>query len=302
MDGLIAVTDGLIRILSREPSTRADVIVGQNQTPGWVDYEENCTWAETGAALVRCDFPDQLLSGGHAVRAMHLLLHHLATRTNIRTAVVRPGPSEAGLLDVAVAAGFAVRGTIGGERLLTRPVPPVSYTDGVITIRPLRVDDIDRHMEAIDDDQIDWLWLPGDRQHWEAMTPGQQRERNLKYLQESQDSFGAGPKWIFAADLADASYVAYVDCDLANTIAPAGEANISYTGHPAYRGQGNVSRAVRLITRFLRDHTGAGSAHIVVDATNRASLRVVRAVGAQESERWVDEYGRTMVRHVLPLR
>ncbi len=44
--------------------------------------------------------------------------------------------------------------------MLERPVPPVSYTDGVVTIRPQRVDDIDRHMEAIDDDQIDWLWEP----------------------------------------------------------------------------------------------------------------------------------------------
>jgi RimJ/RimL family protein N-acetyltransferase len=302
MGGLIAVTDGIVRILSREPSRRADVIVGENQTLGWIDYEENCTTAETGAALVRCHFPGQLLSSGHAVRAMHLLLHHLATRTDFRTAVIQPAVADAGLPEVAIAAGFADRGNVNGRRLLSRPVPPVSYTDGVVTIRPLRVDDIDRHMEAIDDDQIDWLWLPGDRQKWEAMTPEQQQEHNLKYLQESQDSFGAGPKWIFAADLADASYVAYVDCDLANTIVPAGEANISYTAHPAYRGQGNVSRAVRLVASFLRDHTGAGSAHIVVDATNKASLRLVHAVGAKESERWIDEYGRTMVRHVLPLR
>jgi RimJ/RimL family protein N-acetyltransferase len=178
----------------------------------------------------------------------------------------------------------------------------VRYTDGVVTIRPQRVDDIDRHMEAIDDDQIDWLWLPGARQEWEAMTPGEQREHNVRHLRACQATFGKGPVWTFSADLADASYVAYVDCDLANNHVPTGEANISYTGHPAHRGQGNVSRAVRLVVRFLRDHTGASSAHIIVDPANAASLRVAKAVGARERERWVDEYGRTMVRHVLPVR
>ncbi len=252
--------------------------------------------------FVRCDFPSELLSSGNASRALHLLLHHLATRTSYRTAVLRVPPGEDGLLAAATAAGFAASGTVGSDRLLARAVPPVTYTDGVVTIRPLRPDDIDRHLEAIDDEQIDWLWLPGDRERWEAMTPAQQREHNVEYLRASQDTFGSGPKWIFAADLAGASYVAYVDCDLANSNVGVGEANISYTGHPAYRGQGNVSRAVRLITNFLRDHTGAGSAHIIVDARNATSLRVAHAVGAVETERWQDEYDRTMIRHVLPLR
>ena len=176
------------------------------------------------------------------------------------------------------------------------------YTDGVVTIRPLRADDIDRHMEAIDDEQIDWLWLPGDRAKWEAMTPAQQREHNLAYLQACQDGFGTGPKWAFAADLADASYIAYVDCDLTNGDVPYGDANISYTGHPAYRGQGNVSRAVRLVAAFLRDHTGAASAHFIIDEANEPSLRVARAVGATRAGRWIDEHGRPMIRHVLPLR
>ena len=80
-------------------------------------------------------------------------------------------------------AGFAARASLDGHCLLTRAVPPVTYTDGVVTIRPLRADDIDRHMEAIDDEQIDWLWEPGDRAKWKAMTPAQRREHNVAYLQ-----------------------------------------------------------------------------------------------------------------------
>jgi RimJ/RimL family protein N-acetyltransferase len=299
---LIAVTDGLISIRARGPVPRAAVIIGDHQTSGWIGYDERSRLVGTRDVHVRCDLPADLRSNGYGGRAVHLLLHHLATRTAYRTAVLRCTVDDAGMLEVAATAGFATCAAHDGARLLARSVPPVAYGDGVVTIRPLRVADIDRHMEAIDDEQIDWLWEPGDRRRWEALSPAQQREHNVQYLRSCQDSFGMGPKWHFSADLADASYVAYVDCDLANPYVPAGEANISYTGHPAYRGQGNVSRAVRLIARFLRDHTGAGSAHIIVDAANTASLRVASAVGAAESGRWIDEHGRTMIRHVLSLR
>ena len=52
--------------------------------------------------------------------------------------------------------------------ILRPPVPPVRYTDGVVTIGRQRAEDIDRHLEAIDDEQIDWLGEPGDRQKWEV--------------------------------------------------------------------------------------------------------------------------------------
>lgn len=215
---------------------------------------------------------------------------------------MRPQPSDAGTPAVAAAAGFTLGATVDGTHLFSRRVPPLTYTDGVITIRQQRVEDIDAHLEAIDDEQIDWLWEPGDRRKWEALTPDQQRARSLAHLQAAHDAFGTGPKWTFSADSPDATYVAYVDCDLANDHVPAGQANIAYAGHPARRGNGNVSRAVRLITQFLRDHTGAESAHIIIDAENAASLRVARAVGAAEAQRWQNQHGRTMIRHVLALR
>jgi hypothetical protein len=93
----------------------------------------------------------------------------------------------------------------------------ISVTDGRV-----RADDIDRHLEAIDDEQIDWLWQPGDRQKWEALAPDQQPARNLSHLQAVHESFGTGPKWTFSADRAAAPYVAYIDCDLANDHVPAG--------------------------------------------------------------------------------
>ncbi len=302
MAALIDVSDGLVRIQSRGSATSA-VIFSDNKTSGRISYDEERQWPETGDVRLRCDFPGQLRASGNAGRALRLLLHHLATRTRYRTAVLLVREADADLLALVAGAGFAWRASLDGHCLFTGPVPPVTYTDGVVTIRPLRADDIDRHMEAIDDEQIDWLWDPDHRATWKTMTPVQQREHNAAYLRACQDGFGNGPKWAFSADLADASYVAYVDCDLANcSDVPRGDANISYTGHPAYRGQGNVSSAVRLVASFLRDHTGAGSAHIIVDEANEPSLRVARAVGATRAGRWIDEHGRPMIRHVLPLR
>lgn len=178
----------------------------------------------------------------------------------------------------------------------------LTYGDGVLTIRRQHPDDLERHLEAIDDAQIDWLWEPGDRQAWESLTPVERRELQRRHLEATHDDFGPGPKWCFSADTADARYVVYVDADLANRNVPAGAANISYACHPAYRGQGYASRAVRLVCRFLRDHTEAQEAHIVVDPRNTPSRRVALAVGAVERETFIDQHGRTMVRHVLPLR
>ncbi len=178
-------------------------------------------------------------------------------------------------------------------------VDEVSYSDGRITIRPLKVTDLDADLVAKDDEQIDWLWEPGQRESWESMSPEEQREHARRTLQHAHDSFGPGPKWIFAVDTTSAEYVACVDCDLANDKVPHGQANISYSAHPAHRGHGYVSGAVRLAVQFLAETTTADEAHIIVDAENLASLRVARSVGAEPIETWMNEQGRTMVRHVL---
>jgi RimJ/RimL family protein N-acetyltransferase len=174
----------------------------------------------------------------------------------------------------------------------------ICYSDGVVTIRPLSVNDIEADLAAKDDEQIYWLWEPGQRVEWESMSLGEQRTHALRILLHAQESFGPGPKWSFAVDIHD---VAYVDCGLANNHIPTGQANIAFAANPAFRGRGYVSRAVRLVLRFLKDHTNASEAHIVVDTENVASLRVARTVGASAVEEWVNNQDRTMVRHVVQL-
>ncbi len=133
------------------------------------------------------------------------------------------------------------------------------------------------------------------------MSRDERRAHVVRTLAANRDAFGRGPKWCFSVDAAEANYVAYVDFDLANEHVPLGDANISYSSHPAHRGRGYVARAVRLVARFIVEHTDARRAYLIVDAENIGSLRVARSVGAVEVGRWVNPRGRTMIRHELRL-
>jgi len=275
------------------------VVVGD--VVGWVDYDVTRDWLVPGEVNVGYYLFASARGRGYATRAVHLLLHHLAVSTDQRIATLLIARDNHRSLALADRAEFVPAGDVDGSRFFKRAVPPLAYTDGVVKIRRLEAEDLDRDLEAKDDVQIRWLWLPGQREQWAAMAPSEQRAHALAGLCSRRDAFGAGPKWEFAADGPGERYVAYVDCDLANDLVPHGEANIAYSCHPAYRGRGYVSRAVRLILDFLRDHTAAPCAHIIVDAENIPSLRVARAVGAVETERWVNDAGRTMLRHLLEL-
>jgi RimJ/RimL family protein N-acetyltransferase len=318
---LAPVTDGLVTIRAPQPGDAQVLVAGRDEVfhcflgpgasepeptacivvdgeiVGWVDYDVDREWLAPGEVNVGYNVFAPHRGRGYATRAVRLLLHHLAIRTGHHTATLLINAANERSLALAARAGFAPTGEVNGDPYFTRPVPPLSYTDGVVTIRRQRAADVDADLEAKDDEQTHWLWLPGQRESWEAMTPQEQRAHARRSLQANHDAFGSGPKWTFAIDAGELACVGYVDGDLANEDVPRGEANVSYASHPAHRGRGYVSRAVRLVASFLADHTGARQLHLVVDAENVASLRVARAVGGRETQRWVNERGRTMVRH-----
>jgi RimJ/RimL family protein N-acetyltransferase len=300
----INVTDGVVRIESSSATAAGAInaaVTAGDSPIGTVQFDGDRSALTADETLLQVHF-GQASSGTAVHRALRLTLHHFATRTSYRTALLTASPGDITAGAAARMAGFTPCGQRAGQNLYTCQVPPITYSDGEITIRRQHPGDIEQHLEAIDDEQIDWLWEHGSRKGWEALTFSEQRARNVRHLRAMHDSFGHGPKWCFSADSTAAPYVVYVDCDLANNHVPPGEANISYAASPAFRGRGYTSRAVRLVLRFLHDHTGAGQAHVVVDAANVASLRVARSVGATETERWRNQYDRTMIRHVRPLR
>ncbi|MHB1446636.1 MAG: GNAT family N-acetyltransferase [Acidimicrobiales bacterium] len=283
-----------------EPAPLACVEV-DGELAGWVDYDLERDWLEPGEVNVGYALFPSHRHRGCATRAVQLLMHHLATRTDHRVATLLIDPDNHPSLALADRAGFSRVGDLGGQAYFKRPVPPLVYSDGIVSIRRPRATDLDADLGAKDEEQIRWLWLPGQRESWQAMSAAEQRAHAARGLQERQAAWGSGPKWTFLVDTAEVPYVAYVDCDLENDHVPHGEANISYSAHPEHRGKSYVSRAVRLVLAFLADHTGCRKAHIVVDSENAPSLRVPSAVGAVLVDCWTNESGRTMLRHVVAI-
>lgn len=285
---------------SDDPQPTACIEVA-GEVVGWVDYDSEREWLQPGEVNVGYNVFGHYRGKGYATRAVQLLIHHLAVRADTRIATLVIDAENHRSVALARRLQFELTRTDEGQHHFARPVPPLTYSDGVVVIRSPRLDDLDADLDAKDDRQIDWMWLPGERETWAAMSPRQQRDHARAGLERRRDDFGTGPKWTFSVDAKDCLCVAYVDCDLLNHDVPAGEANIAYSAHPHHRGKRYVSRAVRLVMQFLREHTGARDAHIIVDAENIDSLHVAVAVGAEPTEQWVSDKGRTMIRHVANL-
>jgi RimJ/RimL family protein N-acetyltransferase len=325
LSAVLSITDGVVLIRQFQPGDSVALIAGRDaefhrflgdgapdprptacitvgdQLVGWVDYDVERDWLQPGVVNLGYNVFEACRGNGYAARAVQLLMHHLALSTDHRIATLLIDPHNSRSLALAKRTGFIRHGDLDGNAYFKRPVPPRTYSDGTITIRSQRVGDINAELRARDSEQMRWLWSAGQRDLWDALSPTAKRSHVLRILRIHHDTFGSGPKWVFSVDVGAVNSVAYVDCDLANDHVPRGEANISYAAHPTHRGHGYVSRSVRLVLRFLRENTGAREAHIIIDERNISSLRVAVAVGAQAVERWTNEDGHTLVRHVIRL-
>ena len=283
---------------SDNPSPTA-CIERNGEVIGWVDYERGHSWLAPGEVNVGYNVFAAYRRRGYATRAVMLLLHRIAIEGTYDAASVLIERENAGSIVVAERARFGDSEQRGDNVYLMRRVPPLVYGDGVVSIRRLDPADVDRHVAGIDEEQIRWLWQPGEREAWEAMSATQRREHCRTWLSACRDEFGSGPRWSFAVDTGASPYVAFVGVDLCNADAPAGEANLSYSCHPEHRGQGYASRAVRLALRFVAEHTGARRAHILVEEGNVPSLGVARSVAAREATAFTSARGQSMLRFVI---
>ncbi|MGW2179512.1 GNAT family N-acetyltransferase [Streptomyces sp. NPDC001732] len=152
-----------------------------------------------------------------------------------------------------------------------------------MTLSPPRLDDVDAHLAGDDELQVRWLsGGPATRAGTEA------------YFRHCIEQWAArGPLRAFGIRTATASrstLVGYIDLrfELAG-LAP-GQVNISYVLYPAWRGQGLVTRAVRLICRYAAAE-GAAQGVIRVDPENSRSAAVARRAGFTYDKQLVEADG-----------
>jgi RimJ/RimL family protein N-acetyltransferase len=289
-----------------DPQPRAVISVA-GVVIGWVDHDDDRSWLQPGECNVGYHVFAPHRGRGHASRAVQLLMHLLALEGRFTTATLLIDAGNERSQALARRLGYGRVPDLDGNAYFKVAVPSLTPTDGEVTIRRLRADDLEMDLAAKDEEQIRWMWLPGQREGWAAMSAAEKEEHARQGLEERHRNFGHGPRWAFAVDhhgdarTGPTAYVAYVELDLANDDVPAGNANLSYSCHPGYRGRGITTRAARLAIGFLRDHTAATEAHIVVDVENLPSLGVARALDGTPVET-IEVRGRPMRRHVISIR
>ena len=318
-------TDGVVTIRPPQPGDSARLIAGRDtefhrflgpgsdqpdpvacitvdgDVVGWVDHDAEQYWLLPGEVNVGYNVFASHRGQGIATRALQLLMHHLAITGQCRTATLLIHPDNLRSRALAERTRFERQADLDGNPYYKRTVPPLTYSQGAVTIRRRHRGDLEMDLSGRDEEHIRWLWPPSEADQWEAMTTTERRSHALEWLAGVSDSFGNGPRWTFSVDIAEATCVAAVDVNLASDHAPPGEANISYWVHPTFRRRGIAPIAVGLALQFLRDHTATRRAHIMVDPNNSPSLAVAATLGATVGAMTVDRHGRSLLRHSLEL-
>lgn len=154
-------------------------------------------------------------------------------------------------------------------------IPEETIRHDGITLRRWRSDDADS-LHRVVNESLDHLapWMP-----WAAN--GYPPEAASAYLAQSLTDWEAGTAYNYAIIAPGGEVVG--SCGLMARIGPGG-LEIGYWLHPAYQGQGIVTRAVAALTAEAF-RVGADRVEIVHDADNVRSGAVPRRLGFVEVER-----------------
>lgn len=145
----------------------------------------------------------------------------------------------------------------------------VKLSDGIITLSPPRIDDVDAHLTGEDELLVRWLnGGPGTREGVEAY---------FRHCREQWDT--AGPLRAFGIRVgADEVLAGTVDLRFAVEGLAPGQVNVAYGLYPSWRGRGLATRAVQLACRYAAS-VGGAEAVIQVAPENPASAAVARRAG-----------------------
>lgn len=146
----------------------------------------------------------------------------------------------------------------------------IAISDGVIVLRPLRIDDAADHLAGEDAELVRWL----------NEGPGT-TESVRKYIHHVQQMWeNHGPIFAFAIRLlAEDSLVGTIDVQLNQDDYRSDQANLAYGLYAGWRGRGYATRAVGLAVEFLRADATVGSALIRVEPANVSSAAVAIRAG-----------------------
>jgi RimJ/RimL family protein N-acetyltransferase len=230
---------------------------------------------------------------GHVERALRLLLDYGFGERDLTTVIWWARQGNWASRKTAWRLGFRVEGslrqwlTARGEvrdawvGTLLRDDPrepqgrwlecPVLERDG-LRLRPMRVDDADRIVEACTEERT---------QHWLGSLPSPYgRDDALTYIESrtAQLAEGSGVTWAITAPDDDV---------LLGTIGwfnwtPEVECEIGYWTHPDARGRGLMTRAMALVTDHVLDDLGVRRVTAFAAVENTASRRVIEANGFRE--------------------
>ncbi|MFA7763971.1 GNAT family N-acetyltransferase [Streptomyces sp. NRRL S-448] len=150
-----------------------------------------------------------------------------------------------------------------------RRMHDVTLSDGIITLSPLRLDDVEAHLTGEDELLVRWLnGGPGTREGVEAY---------FRHCREQWDA--AGPLRAFGIRAgAHEALAGTIDLRFAGEGLAPGQVNVAYGLYPSWRGRGLATRAVLLASRYAAAE-GGKEAVIQVDPENPASSAVARRAG-----------------------
>ena len=145
----------------------------------------------------------------------------------------------------------------------------VELSDGIITLSPLRLDDVEAHLAGEDGLLVRWLnGGPGTLEGVEAY---------VRHCREQWDT--AGPLRAFGIRMdVHGALAGTVDLRFAGEGLGPGQVNVAYGLYPSWRGRGLATRAVRLACQYAASEGGV-QAVIQVEPENPASAAVARRAG-----------------------
>lgn len=150
-----------------------------------------------------------------------------------------------------------------------RRMHEATLSDGIITLSPLRPDDVEAHLAG--EDELLARWLNGGRST---------REGVAAYFRRCQEQWDtAGPLRAFGIRAGAGELLAgTIDLRFEGEDLAPGQVNVAYGLYPSWRGCGLATRAVLLASQYAAIE-GGEEAVIQVEPENPGSAAVARRAG-----------------------